>query len=74
VSILTKRDIEQPVAHGPAVGVDVGIARFAAFSDGAHVDPLNSLKTHEKRLAKYQRRMSRKTRFSNNWKKAKARA
>lgn len=73
VSILTKREADQSVPHGPAVGVDVGIARFAAFSDGKHVDPLNSFKTHEKRLAKYQRRMSRKTKFSNNWKKAKAR-
>jgi putative transposase len=73
VSILTRREVERSVPHGPAVGVDVGIARFAAFSDGAHVDPLNSFRTHEKRLAKYQRRMSRKTKFSSNWKKAKAR-
>ena len=34
--------------------------------------PLNSFKTHQQRLARYQRRMSRKVKFSNNWKKAKA--
>jgi putative transposase len=73
VSILTRREVDQPVPHGPAVGIDVGIARFATLSDGSHVDPLNSFKKHEQRLAKYQRRMSRKTKFSNNWKKAKAR-
>jgi putative transposase len=73
VSILTRREVEQPVARGPAVGIDMGIARFAALSDGSHVDPLNSFKKHEQRLAKYQRRMSRKTKFSSNWKKAKAR-
>lgn len=73
VSILTKREVEQPVPHGPAVGIDVGIARFATMSDGKFVAPLASFKTHEQRLAKYQRRMSRKTKFSNNWKKAKAR-
>ncbi len=68
-----RREVEQPVPHGPAVGIDVGIARFATLSDGTFVAPLNSFKKHEQRLAKYQRRMSRKTKFSNNWKKAKAR-
>jgi putative transposase len=72
-SILTQREVAQPVAQGSAVGIDVGIARFASLSDGSHVDPLNALKKHAARLAKYQRRMSRKTKFSNNWKKAKAR-
>lgn len=73
VSILTKREVEQPIPHGPAVGIDVGIARFATMSDGSYVAPLASFKRHEQRLAKYQRRMSRKTKFSSNWKKAKAR-
>src|ERR1700692_1553965 len=72
-SILTQREVEQPVAHGPAVGIDVGVARFASLSDGSHVDPLNVLKKHAARLAKYQRRMARKTKFGSNWKKAKAR-
>jgi putative transposase len=73
VSILMRREVEQPVPHGHAVGIDVGIARFATLSDGTFVAPLNSFKKHEQRLAKYQRRMSRKTKFSNNRKKAKAR-
>ena len=34
---------------------------------------LNSFKRHEARLRKAQQAMSRKTKFSNNWKKAKAR-
>ena len=37
------------------------------------MDPLNVLKKHAARLAKYQRRMARKTKFSRHWKKAKAR-
>jgi transposase len=41
------------------------------MSDGSFVAPLCSFKKHEKRLAKYQRRMSRKTKFSQNWRKAK---
>jgi putative transposase len=35
--------------------------------------PDNSFRKHQQRLARYQRRMSRKVKFSNNWKKAKAR-
>ena len=51
----------------------MGIARFATLSDGSHIVPLNSFKKHQQRLARYQRAMSRKVKFSNNWKKAKAR-
>jgi len=55
------------------VGIDVGIARFATFSDGSFIAPTDSFSRHEQRLARYQRAMSRKVKFSNNWKKAKAR-
>jgi putative transposase len=73
VSILTAREVEQPVPSGPAVGIDVGVARFATLSNGTFVAPLASFKKHEQRLAKYQRRMARKVKGSANWKKAKAR-
>ena len=72
VSIQT--EIEQPLPTSTtAIGIDVGIARFATMSDGNFIAPLNSFKKHQQRLAKYQRRMSRKVKFSSNWKKAKAR-
>jgi putative transposase len=54
-----------------AIGIDVGIARFATFSDGNFIAPLNSFKRHEQRLARYQRCMSRKQKGSNNHHKAK---
>ncbi|KAB2839008.1 MAG: IS200/IS605 family element transposase accessory protein TnpB [Burkholderiales bacterium] len=74
VSIQTEREIEQPLPTSTtAIGIDVGIARFATMSDGRFIAPLNSFKKHQQRLAKYQRRMSRKVKFSSNWKKAKAR-
>ncbi|QQX87349.1 transposase [Cupriavidus necator] len=73
VSIQTRREVETPVPHGGAVGIDMGIARFATLSDGTFIAPLNSFKRHEMALRKAQRAMSRKTKFSNNWKKAKAR-
>lgn len=72
-SIQTEREVAQE-AHPSLtmVGIDVGIARFATLSDGSHVEPLNSFKKHQHRLARYQRAMARKVKFSCNWKKAKA--
>jgi len=74
VSIQTEREVEQPVHSATEIiGIDVGITRFATLSDGSHIEPLNTFRKHEQRLARYQRAMSRKTKFSSNWKKAKAR-
>lgn len=74
VSIQTEREVEQPVPVATsAIGIDVGIARFATLSDGSFIKPLNSFKQHHRRLAHAQRAMARKKKFSNNWKKAKAR-
>ena len=73
-SIQTEREVPQPVPTATtAIGIDVGIARFATMSDGSFLAPLNSFKKHQQRLARYQRRMSRKVKFSNNWKKEKTR-
>ena len=73
VSIQTQRDVvETHSTATSAIGVDVGIIHFATMSDASHITPLNSFKKHQQRLARYQRRMSRKIKFSRNWKKAKA--
>jgi putative transposase len=73
VSILTERQVEPPIARGPAVGIDMGIVRFATLSDGRFYTPLNSFQRHEHALAAAQRAFSRKTKYSNNWRKEKAR-
>ena len=74
VSIQTEREVEPPAPQaGSAIGIDMGITRFATMSDGSHLAPLNSFKRHQVRLQRAQRAMSRKTKFSRNWKKAKAR-
>lgn len=74
VSICTSREVEQPMPHSTsAVGIDMGVARFATLSDGTFHAPLNSFKRHETALRNAQQAMSRKTKFSSNWKKAKAR-
>ena len=69
-SILTVREIEPPLRSGPAVGIDMGVVRFATLSDGTFYTPLNSFRRHERALAIAQRHLSRKLRYSNNWKKA----
>jgi putative transposase len=72
VSVQTEREVEQSLPQATtAIGIDVGIVRFATMSDGSYIEPLNSFKKHQQRLARYQRRMSCKVKFSNNWKKAK---
>lgn len=74
ISVQTEREVEHTVHPATsAVGIDVGVARFATLSDGSHVAPANSFKCHEARLRRYQRAMSRKVKFSSNWKKAKVR-
>jgi putative transposase len=73
VSIQTEREVEQSIPKGNAVGIDLGVARFATLSDGSFFAPLNCLKRHETALRKAQQALSRKVKFSNNWKKAKAR-
>jgi len=73
IAIQTQREIETPLPKTTsAIGIDVGIARFATLSDTTFIEPLNSFKTQQKRLAYYQRSMSRKQKFSHNWKKAKS--
>jgi putative transposase len=73
ISIQTERAVDTPPhASRTAIGIDLGVTRFATMSDGAFIAPLNGYKKHEARLRRYQHSMSRKVKFSANWKKAKA--
>jgi putative transposase len=71
-SIQTEREVAQPEqAATSIVGVDVGIARFATLSNGQVFESVNSFKQKQTRLARYQRALSRKVKFSSHWKKQK---
>jgi putative transposase len=72
VSIQTAREVEQPVAQGNAIGIDLGVVRFATLSNGTVFAPLSRFKQDLAALRKALQSMSRKKKFSNNWKKAKA--
>jgi len=72
VLIQTEREVNTPLPEATsAIGIDMGIARFATFSDGNYLAPLNSFKRHETALRKALQTLSRKERFSRNWRKAK---
>ena len=53
------------------IGIDAGIKCFAAFSDGTMIEGVNSFRKHEERLATEQKKLSRKQKRSQNWKKQK---
>ena len=58
-------------ASDSEIGIDAGVKCFAAFSDGTLVEGVNSFRKHEERLAREQRKLARKKKGSNNWKKQK---
>jgi putative transposase len=56
----------------PPIGIDRGVEVFAALSDGHHIAPINAGRKIADKLAKAQRRLARKTKYSANWRKQKA--
>jgi putative transposase len=71
-SIQTEREVTQPVHSSTSIiGIDLGVTRFATLSDGTVFEPVNALRKYSDTLAKHQRCLSRKTKFSSNWKKQK---
>ena len=48
VSIQTEREVPEPVhTSQSAVGIDMGVVRFATLSDGSCIKPLHSFRKHE---------------------------
>lgn len=73
VSIQTESEVPAPLHLSPkAIGIDMGIARFATFSDGTSVEPLNTFRRYESKLAQLQRRLAKRIFRSGNWQKLKA--
>lgn len=54
----------------PTLGIDLGLTKFAAFSDGTFVEPLKAMAKQQRRLRCAQRALSRKQRGSANRRKA----
>jgi putative transposase len=60
----------QALGVAPTLGIDLGLATFAATSDGALVAPLRALARQQVRLKRYQRSVARKKKGSTNRRKA----
>jgi putative transposase len=73
VSFATEREVEEPVhpMMGEVVGIDLGVNRWAALSDGTFLEGVNAFKKYEARLAVLQQRLARCMKFSKNWTKIK---
>ena len=66
----TDVEIDPLPSTGAAVGIDVGLKSFAITSDGVEYPNHRYLRKSERKLARLQRRLSRKTKGSKRWEKA----
>jgi len=72
ISIQVEQEVNQQVhPEKSAIGIDLGVKKFVTCSDGSYFDPVNSFKKLQTKLAKAQKRLSKKKKFSENWKKQK---
>ena len=70
-------EIEQELPHAQTtsssvIGGDLGVARFLTLSNQKYYEPLNIFKKLKAQLAKLQKQLSKKEKFSNRWKRLKA--
>lgn len=74
VAFQAEMDVPNSVHPSSAdVGIDLGIATFAAFSSGELYPPLNAYKCHAAKKARMQQALARKVKYSCNWKKQQGR-
>ncbi|WP_333781501.1 transposase [Gallibacterium sp. AGMB14963] len=71
VSIQTEFEHEIPTHQGGEIGIDMGIARFVTLSNGEFFESLNAFKTDKGKLAKLQKQLKNKVKFSKNGQKLK---
>lgn len=63
---------ERPHQSNTMVGVDLGVKRLATLSSGHYVNGIEALRKQQSKLARWQRRLAKKIKFSANWRKIKA--
>ncbi len=73
VSIQVEIDREIPQHPSTSIiGGDLGIARFLTLSNQEYYEPINIFKKLKSKLAKLQRQLAKKEKFSNRWRRLKA--
>ena len=71
VSLLAETEVSELPKTGIACGVDLGLKDFAVLSDGSGQTNPRFFRSLEAKLAKEQRILSRRVKFSSNWYKQK---
>ncbi|WP_433945732.1 IS200/IS605 family element RNA-guided endonuclease TnpB [Paenibacillus sp. SN-8-1] len=71
VSLVCEVDVQSFPPADKHIGIDLGLKEFAVCSDGMRVANPKAFRKYEKKLAFWQRRMSRRTKGGSNWHKAK---
>ncbi len=69
INIQCDVSVPNPMPHGHPIGVDVGLEKFLATSDGVLVKSPKFLKVMLRKLKLLQRRLSRKKKRSKNYEK-----
>jgi putative transposase len=69
INIQCDVNVPDPMPHGHPIGVDVGLEKFLATSDGALVKPPKFFRKMQSKLKSLQRRLSRKQKQSKNYEK-----
>lgn len=69
INIQCDVNVPLPLPHGHPIGVDIGLEKFLATSDGVLVKSPKFLKGMQSKLKLLQRRLSRKKKRSSNYEK-----
>lgn len=69
VCIQMDVDVPDPQPHGYPIGVDIGLEKFLATSDGLLIKPPKFFRKLQSKLELLQRRLSRKQKRSRNYEK-----
>jgi putative transposase len=70
ISLQCNVSVPDPMPYGHPIGVDIGLEKFLATSEGILVKPPKFFKTLQSELKLLQRRLSRKQKRSKNYEKA----
>ncbi|UDM37559.1 transposase [Acinetobacter haemolyticus] len=70
ISFGVESTVEVPIHPSKsAIGIDLGVKKLLTTSNGDVFKPINSFKANQVKLARLQRKLRKKTKFSQNWKK-----
>jgi putative transposase len=69
ISLQCEVSVPDPAPHGHPIGVDIGLEKFLATSEGVLVKPPKFFKSLQSELKLLQRRLSRKQKRSKNYEK-----